>query len=131
MIKGEDVYINGDGETSRDFCYIANAVQANLLAATVMSPDALDQVYNVAVGERTTLNALFHAIRDALSPQLSGRTDLQPRYRDFRPGDVRHSLADIVKARNKLGYAPSYRLRDGLAEAMGWYIQDSTQGTAG
>ncbi|MBK1699840.1 SDR family oxidoreductase [Thiococcus pfennigii] len=124
MIAGEEVDIYGDGETSRDFCYIANAVQANLLAATVTDPAAINQVYNVAVGESTTLNALFAAIRDALAPRLPRLRDIQPRYRDFRPGDVRHSLADIDKARTRLGYAPSHRLGEGLAQAMDWYVED-------
>lgn len=124
MIANEPVWINGDGETSRDFCYIANAVQANLLAATAEHPDAANQVYNVAVGERTTLNELFESIRAALAPRFSHLQDFTPSYRDFRAGDVRHSLADISKARNLLGYAPSHRIQDGLAEAMDWYVSD-------
>ena len=123
LLSGTDVFINGDGETSRDFCYIDNAVQANLLAATVTDPAADNQVYNVAVGERTTLNALFAAIRETLAPRFPHLRDVQPGYRDFRPGDVRHSLADIDKARTRLGYAPSHRLGDGLAEAMDWYVE--------
>ena len=97
MIGKQDVYINGDGETSRDFCYIDNAVQANLLAATTDNPDATDQVYNVAVGDRTTLNDLYFKIRDILSKDFSYLAEIQPIYRDFRPGDVRHSLADIPR----------------------------------
>jgi len=124
MIRGEPVYINGDGETSRDFCYIANAVQANLLAATADNPEAANQVYNVAVGERTTLNDLFCAIRDALSVRFPQLRDLKPVYRDFRPGDVRHSQADISKARDLLGYAPTHRIADGLKEAIDWYVAD-------
>ncbi|MBK1644302.1 LPS biosynthesis protein WbpP [Thiocapsa imhoffii] len=124
LLTGAEVFINGDGETSRDFCYIDNSVQANLLAATVADPTAINQVYNVAVGERTTLNALFEAIRDALAPRFPHLRDVQPSYRDFRPGDVRHSLANIEKARTRLGYAPSHRLSDGLAEAMDWYVED-------
>ena len=124
MIRGEPVYINGDGETSRDFCYIANAVQANLLAATTAHPDALNQVYNVAVGDRTTLNDLFRAIRDALAVRFPHLRDLEPVYRDFRPGDVRHSQADVAKARTLLGYAPTHRIADGLKEAMDWYVAD-------
>jgi UDP-N-acetylglucosamine 4-epimerase len=124
MIRGEPVYINGDGETSRDFCYIANAVQANLLAATVERPEAIDQVYNVAVGERTTLNDLFRAIRDLLTERFPHLRELQPVYRDFRPGDVRHSQADVGKARALLGYAPTHRIADGLKEAMDWYVAD-------
>jgi UDP-N-acetylglucosamine 4-epimerase len=124
MIKNEPVWINGDGETSRDFCYIANAVQANLLAATAEHPDASNQVYNIAVGDRTTLNDLFEAIRATLAPQFPHLITLQPSYRDFRHGDVRHSLASINKARTLLGYAPSYRIREGLLEAMEWYVGD-------
>ncbi|WP_024888945.1 SDR family oxidoreductase [Luteimonas huabeiensis] len=120
LLEGAPVWINGDGETSRDFCYIANAVQANLLAATASDPDALNQVYNVAVGERTTLNALFAQLREALAPH-GAAPDAQPHYRDFRPGDVRHSQADIGKAQRLLGYAPTHRLADGIAEAAPWY----------
>ena len=123
-LSGTDVCINGDGETSRDFCYIDNAVPANLLAATVTDPAAVNQVYNVAVAERTTLNALFAAIRDTLAPRLPHLRDVQPCYRDFRPGDVRHSLADIDQARTRLGYTPSHRLGDGLAEAMDGYVEE-------
>ncbi len=122
MIRGEPVWINGDGETSRDFCYIANAVQANLLAATATHPDAANQVYNVAVGDRTTLNDLFEAIRSTLAPRFTHLHDFKPSYRDFRAGDVRHSLADIHKAQTLLGYAPSHRIGAGLLEAMDWYV---------
>ncbi len=122
MIKNEPVYINGDGETSRDFCYIDNVIQANLLAATTANPDAVNQVYNVAVGDRTTLNDLFEAIRANLAQRYPHLLDFQPTYRDFRKGDVRHSLADITKAKTLLGYAPSHRIREGLREAMDWYV---------
>ncbi|NNU43657.1 NAD-dependent epimerase/dehydratase family protein [Ramlibacter montanisoli] len=122
MIRGEEVFINGDGETSRDFCYIENAIQANLLAAVATDPAARNQVYNVAVGDRTTLNRLFELIRDNLASQ-GVRADLRPTYRDFRPGDVRHSQADIGKARRLLGYAPTHRIEQGVAEAMRWYVQ--------
>jgi len=124
MIKNEPVFINGDGETSRDFCYIANTVQANLLAATAEHPDAANQVYNVAVGDRTTLNDLFEAIRSTLEPRFPHLKDFKPSYRDFRAGDVRHSLADISKARRLLGYEPSHRIKEGLLEAMDWYVED-------
>ena len=124
MIRNEPVYINGDGETSRDFCYIDNVIQANLLAATSPHADAANQVYNVAVGDRTTLNQLFEAIRSLLEPKYSHLADFKPVYRDFRAGDVRHSLADISKARTRLGYEPTHRIGEGLAEAMGWYVQD-------
>lgn len=121
-IVGEDIWINGDGETSRDFCYVANAVQANILAATVPDGEATNQVYNVAVGERTTLKELFEHIRAILVPRFPHLASSTPRHRDFRPGDVRHSLADIGKARRFLGYEPSHGIRDGLVEAMGWYV---------
>jgi UDP-N-acetylglucosamine 4-epimerase len=123
FIAGAPVTINGDGETSRDFCYVANAVQANLLAATADEPSALNQVYNIAVGERTTLNELFELQRDLLATRLPNMRDRRPRYRDFREGDVRHSQADISKAQALLGYAPTHRVRDGLAEAMDWYVR--------
>lgn len=122
LIAGEDVFINGDGETSRDFCYIENAVQANLLAAVATAEAARNQVYNVAVGDRTTLNTLFGLVRDNLVPH-GVSPDVQPVYRDFRAGDVRHSQADIGKARSLLGYAPTHRIAQGVAEAMRWYVE--------
>lgn len=152
LIKGEPVYINGDGETSRDFCFIKNVVQANLLAATATAPvsviaghdpqsmppvptpvivssdpqsiSPVNQVYNIAVGDRTTLNDLYaqlHSNLLQLYPHLDG---IQPVYRDFRSGDVRHSLADISKAQRLLGYAPTQRIGEGLALAMPWYVQN-------
>jgi len=125
LIHGEPIFINGDGETSRDFCYIDNAVQANLLAAMATHPNAGNQVYNVAVGDRTTLNELYREILAQLIPRYPHLVDEEPIYRDFRPGDVRHSLADISKAQKFLGYAPAYRLREGLSEAVEWYISHS------
>jgi UDP-N-acetylglucosamine 4-epimerase len=122
MIRNEPVHINGDGETSRDFCYVANAVQANLLAATVDNPEAVNQIYNVAVGERTSLNQLFELLRTKLAPSFAHLENFKPHYRDFRAGDVRHSLADIAKAKRLLGYEPSHRIGEGLTEAMGWYV---------
>lgn len=124
LIHNEPVWINGDGETSRDFCYIANTVQANLLAATVESDEATNQVYNVAVGDRTTLNELLEVIRSILEPRFVHLKDFKPQYRDFRAGDVCHSLADIAKARTLLGYEPSHRIREGLAEAINWYVKN-------
>lgn len=122
MIKGEEVFINGDGETSRDFNFIDNAVQANILAATTTNPDAKDQIYNVAVGDRTTLNTLFDYIKDTLS--INGVSyDKAAVYRDFRAGDVRHSQADISKINTMLGYAPEYRIIDGIEVAMPWYVR--------
>ncbi|MCU7848250.1 MAG: Vi polysaccharide biosynthesis UDP-N-acetylglucosaminuronic acid C-4 epimerase TviC [Candidatus Thiodiazotropha sp. (ex Lucinoma kastoroae)] len=126
MIDKDEVIINGDGETSRDFCYIDNAVQANLLAATTDNPDATNQVYNIAVGDRTTLNQLFTKIRDILSGDFSYLSDISPTYRDFRAGDVRHSLADIGKANQLLGYQPTHNIDQGLGEAMKWYVNDLT-----
>ncbi|MCU7906316.1 MAG: Vi polysaccharide biosynthesis UDP-N-acetylglucosaminuronic acid C-4 epimerase TviC [Candidatus Thiodiazotropha sp. (ex Epidulcina cf. delphinae)] len=126
MIHKEEVLINGDGETSRDFCYIDNAVQANLLAATTDNPDATDQVYNIAVGDRTTLNQLFSKIRDILADDIAYLSDISPSYRAFRPGDVRHSLANIEKANRLLGYQPTHNIDQGLAEAMTWYVEDLT-----
>ena len=122
MIKNEPVYINGDGETSRDFCYIDNAVQANLLAATTENTDATNQVYNVAVGDRTTLNELFWHLHENLLPRFAHLQGFEPTYRDFRAGDVRHSLADVGKSARLLGYAPSHRIGEGLAVAMQWYL---------
>lgn len=122
MIKGDDVFINGDGETSRDFCYIENVVQANLLAATTTDVAARNQVYNVAVGGRTTLNDLFVGIKQALASNGIAY-DKDAIHRDFRAGDVRHSQADISKATKLLGYQPGHTLQTGLAEAMPWYIK--------
>ena len=121
LLKKETVFINGDGETSRDFCYVANVVQANLLAATATNPDAVNQVYNVAVSDRTTLNGLFAMIRDGLARRDASLADAKPTYKEFRPGDVRHSQADIGKAQRLLGYAPTHRLDEGMAEALDWY----------
>lgn len=123
FLRNEPVFIYGDGETSRDFCYIANVVQANLLAATVTDPKALNRVYNVAVHDRTTLNELYTALRDLLVPEFPRLKDHAPTYQDFRPGDVRHSQADIQLAKRLLGYRPTHSLREGLAEAIAWYKQ--------
>jgi len=122
MISNEPIFINGDGQTSRDFCYIENAIQANLLAA-VSSEEAAGQIYNVAVGDRTTLNELYEFLKDSLSKNYPHVQNMQPTYRDFRQGDVRHSLANISKARRLLGYQPAYRIRDGLQESMPWFIK--------
>ena len=130
LIKNEPVYINGDGETSRDFCYIENTVQINLLAATSGSPEAINQIYNVALSDRTTLNELYENIRVNLARQFPHLVNARPTYRDFRVGDVRHSLADISKARDLLGYEPEYRVARGLEEAMPWYLHSLYQKTA-
>jgi len=121
LIAGESVFINGDGETSRDFCYVANAVQANILASVATDPKARNQVYNVAVGDRTTLNQLYGLLRDGLIAE-GVSNEVQPTYRDFRAGDVRHSQADVSKARRLLGYEPSHTLKQGLDEALSWYV---------
>lgn len=121
MVRGEDLFINGDGDTSRDFCFIENAVQANLLAAT-SDESARNEVYNVALGDRTTLNELFDALKQALAANGVVYTK-QPVYRDFRPGDVRHSQADIGKAMARLGYAPEYRIGEGVMQTMPWYLR--------
>jgi len=122
MLLGERVSINGDGETSRDFCFVDNAVQANLLAATIESPDAINQVYNVALDERTSLNGLFGLLRDVLAETKPEIAELKPGYGEFRAGDVRHSRADIGKAKRLLGYAPTRRLEEGIRIAMPWYV---------
>lgn len=122
LLQGEPVFINGDGETSRDFCYVDNAVQANLLAATTQNPAAKNQVYNVAVGDRATLNDLYTSLRNNLIPHGVSPT-AEPTYRDFRAGDVRHSQADVSKATQLLGYEPSHRLAEGLVEACAWYVK--------
>lgn len=120
MIKNEEIFINGDGKTSRDFCYIENVVQMNILAATA-DDDAKDEVYNVAVGGRTTLLDLFNALSLALNNNNKIYTR-KPIHRDFRAGDVRHSQADINKAAIKLGYIPQHAIMDGIAKAIPWYI---------
>jgi len=122
MLTGEEVAIHGDGETSRDFCYVDNAVQANLLAAVVDDEAAINQVYNVAVDDRTTLNRLFQMLRDAIAARIPSVSGVTPKRLDFRPGDVRHSQADIGKARRLLGYAPTHRLADGIGSALPWYF---------
>ena len=123
MRRNQPVLINGDGETSRDFCYVANVVQANLLAATTQRASALNQVYNIAVQARTTLNELFRLLRDDLARFDPAWALPQPNYREFRAGDVRHSLADISKAKKLLGYEPSHTLQQGLTEAIEWYCR--------
>lgn len=120
MIAGDDVFINGDGDTSRDFNFIENALQANILAATA-TKEAKNQVYNVAVGGRTTLNTLFTALKDNLA--INGVNYTQEAvYRDFREGDVRHSQADISKIQKALGYAPQFDIVQGIEKAMPWYV---------
>ncbi len=129
LIKDKPLYINGDGETSRDFCYVDNVVQANLLAALTTDAAAVNQVYNVALNERTSLNQLYammHALLIGKCPHLKSH---RPQYVDFREGDVRHSQADISKARNLLGFEPVYAIREGLEAAMQWYVDNLTERT--
>lgn len=126
MRKGETVYINGDGTTSRDFCYIDNAVQMNLIAATTENKDATDQIYNVAVGDRTSLNELYNLLLNGLATHCKLPT-ANLVYRDFRAGDVLHSLADIRKAKDLLGYEPNHRIAAGLGEALSWYVNDANE----
>lgn len=121
LIQGKPIQINGDGETSRDFCYIANVVQANVLAATTTHPGACGQAVNVAVGDRTTLNELFEMLRDGLLPHYPQLDGIKAQHQDFRAGDVRHSLANITRARTLLGYSPTHSVRQGLVEALDWY----------
>ncbi|WP_179988868.1 MULTISPECIES: NAD-dependent epimerase/dehydratase family protein [unclassified Acinetobacter] len=125
MIAGDDVFINGDGETSRDFCFIDNTVQANILAATTADDAAKNQVYNVAVGDRTTLNDLYRAIQAALVENGVNYTK-DAVYRDFRAGDVRHSQASIAKIEKALGYAPEFRINAGIQLVMRWYVKNLT-----
>lgn len=120
MIKGEPVLINGDGETSRDFSFVANAVQLNILAATA-SDEVKGEIYNMALGDRTSLNELFDGIKNALKANQIQYND-EPVYQDFRPGDVRHSQAEISKAKTKLGFSPSHRIIEGIYDAMPWYV---------
>ncbi|WP_295991496.1 SDR family oxidoreductase [Rugamonas sp.] len=122
LIANRPLFINGDGETSRDFCFIDNVVQANLLAATAVSDEATDQVYNVALGERTTLTRLYQMMHELLRDRFPHLLAHHPQYQGFRAGDIRHSQADIGKARARLGYAPTHSIKDGLHEAMDWYV---------
>lgn len=123
MISDQPITINGDGETSRDFCYIANVIQANLIASFAEG-EARGQVFNVAVGARTTLNMLFSKLRETLGLHQI-RYDREPVYGSFRTGDVRHSLADISKAQRMLSYAPTHNIDQGLAEAITWYVDQA------
>ncbi len=122
LSQGRAPQINGDGETSRDFCFIDNTVQANLLAATCENPQACNRVYNVAVGDRTTLNQLFYSIRSLLSEGVAGVEKIEPVYAGFREGDVRHSQADISRARELLGYYPTHTVDQGLVVTSEWFL---------
>ncbi len=120
LLRNETVYVNGDGETSRDFCYIDNVVQANLLASFAKD-EARNEVYNVAFGQRTSLNELFELVKEEVVRCKPDATSVKPVYRDFRAGDARHTLADISKAKTLLGYEPKFSIRDGLRLAGSWY----------
>lgn len=122
MIRNEPLYVNGDGETTRDFCYVLNVVQANLLCACTDNANAINQVYNVAVGGRTSLNQLLAMMREVLLPTFPHLQNFAPVYRDFRAGDVRHSQADISKSERLLAYRPTHTIQQGLAEAIDWYV---------
>jgi UDP-N-acetylglucosamine 4-epimerase len=131
VIKGDSVFINGDGETSRDFCFIENVIQLNLLAATSRNSEAQNHIYNVAVGESTTLNQLIEKISSTLLVDNPKIKETKPIYRDFREGDVRHSLADISKAVSLLEYQPTHRFGEGLEVAIGWYLDNITKSKGG
>lgn len=122
LIRNQTLHINGDGETSRDFCFIENVVQANLLAALAENPEALNQIYNVAINERTSLNQLYKMMRMLLAEKFPHLENHSPEYMDFRKGDVRHSQADISKARKMLGFEPTHRIDEGLKQVLDWYI---------
>ncbi len=124
LCSGENVYINGTGETSRDFCYVENVVQANLLAALTKNRDAINQVYNVALNTRVTLNELYCILQEFMLLYSDDPQEKHPVYCDFRPGDVLHSQADISKAKSLLGYAPTHSIEEGLETAMEWYIKN-------
>lgn len=124
LIQNKTLKINGDGETSRDFCFVENVIQANLLSALAEESAAINQVYNIALNERTSLNELYSMMRKLLINKFPHLQNHQPIYVDFRQGDVRHSQADISKAMNLLGYAPTHRIDKGLEEAMDWYIEN-------
>jgi len=119
MLAGEPVYINGTGDTSRDFCYVANVVQANILAAT--APGAAGQAFNIALDDRTTLTELFYLLRDRLAPHVPAIKNAEPVYGPYRKGDVMHSQADITKARRILGYEPIVSFEEGLRRTVDWY----------
>jgi len=122
LIGNQPLFINGDGETSRDFCFIDNVVQANLLAALADGPDAVNEVYNVALNQRTSLNELHAMMCELLHERFPHVRQHTPQYVGFRAGDVRHSQADIAKAATRLGFAPTHRIAEGLKQAMDWYV---------
>ena len=123
LINNKPLYINGDGETSRDFCFIENVIQANLLAATA-AKEAANQIYNVALNDRTSLNQLHEMMRLLLLEKFPHLHEHRPQYVDFRAGDIRNSQADITKARTLLGFEPTHRIGEGLQQAMAWYVHN-------
>lgn len=124
LMAGEEIFINGDGTTSRDFCYIDNCVQANIMAATATKAEAANQVYNIAFGERTTLTELFHLIQERVKALAPSHKEVEATYRNFRAGDVKHSLADISKANELIDYQPEFSVLQGLDEAAQWYYKN-------
>ena len=122
ILNKKDVFINGDGETSRDFCYIDNTIQINLLAATTDNDEATDQVYNVALNDRTSLNKLYKMIEDRILDRTKGLKKKEPIHIDYREGDIRHSQANIDKAKKLLKYDPKYMISEGMDEVIDWYI---------
>lgn len=126
IIKDEPIYINGDGSTSRDFCYIENVIQANLLSVTTNDLTAKNKVYNVAVGDRTSLNELYYIIRDGINLLREKQNTAEPIYKDFRDGDVRHSQADITRIKSMLSYEPEFDITEGLKQTLRWYIDKQT-----
>jgi len=123
MARGKEVFINGDGNTSRDFCFVDNAIQANLLAATNESEEAANHVYNIACGEKTTLNELYRLIKERVVETNPGIKEMKPTHRGFRPGDVRHILADISRAESSLDYRPEFSMSAGLDKTYKWYVK--------
>jgi UDP-N-acetylglucosamine 4-epimerase len=127
IIKNEEIFINGDGKTSRDFCFIENAIQANILAATNTNKKAFNNIYNIALGDRTSLNELYAMLQSAINKQ-SNIKHSKLIYRDFRAGDVKHSQADISKARNLLGYRPTHKVKSGIDETINWHLEQNPLG---
>jgi UDP-N-acetylglucosamine 4-epimerase len=127
IIKSEEIFINGDGKTSRDFCFIENAIQANILAATNTNKKALNNIYNIALGDRTSLNELYAMLQSAINKQ-SNIKHSKLIYRDFRAGDVKHSQADISKAKNLLGYRPTHKVKSGIDETINWHLEQNPLG---
>jgi UDP-N-acetylglucosamine 4-epimerase len=123
LLHNEEVYINGDGETSRDFTYIDNVIQMNILAGLTKNTETFGEAFNVAVGGRNTLNELYSLINKGLHKKVKDYALQEVQYRDFRKGDIRHSNADISKAQNMLGYIPTHDIHEGMDEVLGWYVK--------